>query len=51
LSNPSSQTDFLRGGIQNKGIDGPHFDLARPGAEADLKIKHLGETLIEEGVK
>jgi len=61
LSNPSGILEFIQGGKQNSGVDGPHFDLARPdnpeteeideGAEADKKIEKLGETLKEKGVK
>ncbi len=29
LSNPESEWEFYKGGIQNRNDDGPHFDLAR----------------------
>jgi RHS repeat-associated protein len=61
LSNPSSELEFIQGAAQNSGVNGPHFDLARPddsdtedvdeGAVADKKIKTLGETLKTKGVK
>lgn len=42
--------DFLRGVFQNLGIDGAHFDLARPGAEADKKIQEKTDDLKKQGV-
>jgi len=56
LSNPKDQRTFLKGVIQSspivgKGDNAPHFDLARPGEEADKKIECLGNKLIENGVK
>lgn len=51
LSNPKTEGDFIEGGKQNSSDDGPHFDLARPGAEANKKINELGDKLKTEGVK
>ncbi len=55
LSNPKSDGEFIRGGIQNSplgdGNDGAHFDLARPGKAADKKIERLGRKLQQNGVK
>jgi RHS repeat-associated protein len=55
LSNPQSESDFIKGGIQNSDPDnkgvGPHFDYARPGAATDKKIGELGDKLKKEGVK
>ncbi|MDP2176234.1 MAG: RHS repeat-associated core domain-containing protein [Bacteroidota bacterium] len=51
LSNPQSEKEFIEGGKQNSTDTGPHFDLARPGAEADKKIGELGDKLKTEGVK
>jgi pimeloyl-ACP methyl ester carboxylesterase len=49
LSDPQGM-DFLRGVLQNLGIDGAHFDMARPGKEADKKIKKTTDDLKKEGV-
>nr|WP_255498757.1 alpha/beta hydrolase [Dysgonomonas sp. ZJ709] len=56
LSNPKSQIEFLKGGIQSAPIIGdgdnaPHFDLARPGSEADKKIESVGQKLKNNGVE
>ena len=55
LSNPKTETDFIKGGIQNKDSkgtgEGPHYDYARPGAEADKKIGELADKLKTEGIK
>jgi hypothetical protein len=51
LSNPSNEAEFVIGGVQNLRNSGAHFDLARPGAEADNKIKELGEKLKKNGVE
>jgi pimeloyl-ACP methyl ester carboxylesterase len=51
LSNPQSESQFTMGGWQNSSDSGPHFDLARPGKEADEKIKKLSIKLKKEGVK
>ncbi len=50
LSNPSSNTKYFKGAIQNSG-DGPHFDLARPGAEADKKIENTVKDIKSKGVE
>ena len=52
LSNPSG-SQYLNGILQGalQGDDAPHFDLARPGEEADKKIEQTGKELIQEGVK
>ena len=36
---------FLRGVFQNLGIDGAHFDLARPEKEADKRIQETTDDL------
>jgi pimeloyl-ACP methyl ester carboxylesterase len=55
LSNPKSEGQFIRGGIQNSflgdGDNGAHFDLARPGKAADKRIEQVGRKLQENGVK
>lgn len=58
LSNPQSESEFGKGieqsapkSVGGEGDDAPHFDLARPGAEADKKIGELGDKLKSEGVK
>ncbi|MDR6545175.1 pimeloyl-ACP methyl ester carboxylesterase [Chryseobacterium rhizosphaerae] len=55
LSNPKSEGQFIKGGIQNSplgdGNDGAHFDLARPGKETDKKIEQVGRKLQQNGVK
>ena len=55
LSNPKSEGDFIKGGIQNSDPDnkgvGPHFDYARPGTATDKKIGELGDKLKKDGVK
>ncbi|MHC5310124.1 hypothetical protein ACYSNM_08640 [Myroides sp. LJL116] len=55
LSNPKSEGQFIRGGMQNSflgnGDNGSHFDLARPGKAADKKIEQVGRKLQENGGK
>ncbi len=51
LSNPKSLMEFIKGGWQNKNDSGPHFDLARPGQEADKKIQQSVEQIKKEGIK
>ncbi|NAW51618.1 hypothetical protein GNY06_09590 [Elizabethkingia argentiflava] len=55
LSNPKNEVEFIQGGIQNSPIgdrdNGAHFDLARPGKEADKKIEQLGQKLKQNGIK
>jgi pimeloyl-ACP methyl ester carboxylesterase len=45
LSNPTSPWQYFEGGGQNSSDDGPHFDLARPGATADRKIKETARKI------
>jgi len=49
LSNPQSMMDFIRGGLQNSGDDGPHFNLARPGT--DKAIQAVTDWLKQQGVE
>jgi len=49
LSNPD-YGEFQAGGVQSLSDDAPHFDLARPGAEADTKIDGLAKDLKSKGV-
>lgn len=49
LSNPQNVMDFIRGGMQNSGDDGPHFDLARPGTDA--AIQAVTDWLKQQGVE
>jgi RHS repeat-associated protein len=49
LSDPKG-LDFLKGVFQNLGIEGAHFDLARPGAKADKKIQETTDDLKKKGV-
>ena len=35
FSNPNGIIEYTQGAWQNRKDSGPHFDLARPGAEAD----------------
>lgn len=51
LSTPESGIEYFLGGIQNLLDSGPHFDLARPGQEADSKIRDTAKELKKEGVK
>ena len=51
LSNPSGMSEYILGGIQNLGNDGPHFDLARPGATADTAIETAVKKIKADGVK
>lgn len=51
LSNPSSFGEYMYGGYQNSDNSGPHFDLARPGKEADIKIKQSANKIIKNGVE
>jgi pimeloyl-ACP methyl ester carboxylesterase len=46
----SKGMDFLKGVLQNLGIDGAHFDMARPGKDADKKIKKTTDDLKKAGV-
>jgi RHS repeat-associated protein len=54
LSNPQNMGEFISGGIESselgKGDAAPHFDLARPGKAANLKIRSLADALKEKGV-
>jgi hypothetical protein len=49
LSDPKGM-EFLKGVFQNLGIDGAHFDLARPGIEADKRIQETTNDLKKRGV-
>lgn len=51
LSNPQSTEEYFEGGLDNSSDDGHHFDLARPGEEADKKILNLALQLKKMGVK
>ena len=55
LSNPSGELEYIQGGIDasplGEGDNAPHFDLARPGTEADKKIGEAADQLISEGVQ
>ena len=51
LSNPKTEGRYIEGGVQNSSDKGPHFDLARPGAEADKKIETLADKLKTSGIK
>ncbi len=51
LSNPKDILEFIRGGYQNSSDNGPHFDLARPGAQTDRLIQTVIKWLQEQGVK
>jgi RHS repeat-associated protein len=51
LSNPQSAYDYIKGIIQNSSDDGPHFDLARPSAEADRNMEVIIEWFKSQGVK
>lgn len=51
LSNPSSNTQYFEGAYQNSSDDGPHFDLARPGTEADKKIDNTVKDIKSKGVE
>jgi len=51
LSNPQSNEEYFEGGLDNSSDDGHHFDLARPGEEADKKILDLASKLKEKGIK
>ena len=51
LSNPQSMEEYFEGGLDNSSNDGHHFDLARPGEEADKKILNLASKLKEIGLK
>lgn len=43
--------DYVFGVLQNLGIDGSHFDLARPGKEADKRIQEATDNLRKQGVQ
>ena len=49
LSDPQGIMDYIRGGIQNSGDGGPHFDLARPGT--DKAIQAVTDWLKQQGVE
>jgi RHS repeat-associated protein len=58
FSNPKSSLNMLGGAQQaspkflgGQGDDAPHFDLARPGAEADKKIDESAKELKSKGVE
>ncbi len=58
LSDPKSILEFIQGGIQNgpesvggEGDNGPHFDLARPGNDADQLIQTVIQWLRQQGVE
>jgi hypothetical protein len=60
LSNPNSVIDFVIGGTQAipvpvpwffKGDNAHHFDLARPGSQADKKIQDAVTNIKNNGVK
>ncbi|MEM8846839.1 MAG: RHS repeat-associated core domain-containing protein, partial [Bacteroidota bacterium] len=55
LSNPKDILEFIQGGIQNRDAPnngtGPHFDLARPGDEADQMIQTVIQWLRQQGVE
>jgi RHS repeat-associated protein len=51
LSNPQDIYDFIQGGIQNKSDDGPHFNAARPGQQANQLIQTIIQWLQQQGVK
>ncbi len=50
LSNPKDILQFIRGGLQNRNNDGPHFDLARPGVSEDKLIQTVTDWLKSQGV-
>lgn len=51
LSNPQDIFDWIKGARQNSSDDGKHFDLARPGSDADKAIQVVIEWLRQQGVK
>jgi hypothetical protein len=51
LSNPSGTLEYYNGAVQNSSDAGPHFDLARPGIEADKKIDNTVKDIKSKGVK
>ena len=52
LSNPKDMLEFLQGGVQNSGDDGPHFDLARPGEDVNQRIQDVVvQWLLQQGVE
>uniref|UniRef100_A0A0N4ZHB3 Major capsid protein n=1 Tax=Parastrongyloides trichosuri TaxID=131310 RepID=A0A0N4ZHB3_PARTI len=53
LSNPGGLRQYLNGIKQGavEGDDAHHFDMARPGEEADKKIEQTGKELQQKGVK
>ena len=55
LSNPKDVEEFLKGIYQNspagEGDNAPHFNLARPGADTDQRIKEMAAFLINNGVR
>lgn len=50
LSNADA-IEFLQGAFQNSSDDGPHFDLARPGKQADTNIQGVIDWLRKNGVE
>ncbi|MEM6737354.1 MAG: RHS repeat-associated core domain-containing protein, partial [Bacteroidota bacterium] len=58
LSNPQDIWEYLGGARQNgpelfggQGDNGPHFDLARPGAEIDILQQVVADWLKQQGVE
>lgn len=57
LSNPPSNLGYMGGGIESapapvgEGDAAHHFDLARPGAEADKKIDNTVKDIKSKGVE
>jgi pimeloyl-ACP methyl ester carboxylesterase len=51
LSNPQDIYDWIKGARQNSSDDGKHFDLARPGSDADKAIQVVIDWLRQQGVK
>lgn len=50
LSNPEDILEFIQGGFQNSSDDGAHFDLARPGEEANSLMQTVIQWLQQQGV-
>ena len=51
LSNPKDIIEYIQGAIQNRNSNGPHFSLARPGANVDKAIKAVTNWINSQGVK
>ena len=49
LSDPQGIMDYIRGGVQNVGDGGPHFDLARPGTDKAIQV--VTDWLKKQGVE